>query len=139
MPKTFGKIRGRFASRERAEATRLIRARAPEALHAYLRAQGAERRTAQRLERFRRDPKHSLGQATQRAGKLLSRSLGRLERIEQRYASMEQLRKQAASLGRQVGWRVVSRLVPHPAYQALRGAERLLRGPTRDQGRGIEL
>lgn len=133
-PASFGKLRGGLASRERGKAHQVLRERGFAALHDYAGARRAKEAALERLEQFRRNPRHPVLGAADRARQVLSRGLKRLERVDRRYAPAKQLRAQAASVVRRLGWRAVSRLVPSPAYQALRVAVSLARVPGRVRG-----
>ncbi len=135
-PASYGKLRGRPASRERGEARRAVRDKAPAALRSYASALNAERSTLQRLEHFRRNPDQPVLDAAGRARQVLTRALRRLDALGRHYAPTKQLRYQAASLVRSLGWRAVSHLLPSPAYQALRVAVSLVKVAARiiDQG-----
>lgn len=137
-PTTFGKLHGRPLSHERGEARHAATAQAPRVVRDYARARAVERNYLQRLAQHRRNPEHSILGAAKRAHRILTRASQRLERIDQRHASYDKLARQAASLVQRLGWKAVSHLIPHPAYNALRVAVSLAKAPARIIDRGMD-
>ncbi len=141
-PASAGKLHGHVASRARGQARDALRERVPGAIRSYASARQAERTALQRLEPFRRNPKHPVLEAAGRARQVLGRALRRLEALDRRYAPEKRLRAQAVSVVRRLGWRAVARLIPGPAFNALRVTVALAKAPariiTRGMGLGIE-
>ena len=105
----------------------------------YALARQAEHTALRRLEPFRRNPKQPVLEAAGRARAVLGRALRRLESLDRRYSPGKVLRAQAVSVVRRLGWRAVSRLIPGPAFQALRVTVALAKAPARVISRGMEL
>ena len=141
-PARAGKLCGHVASRARGEAREALRERVPGAIRSYASARQAERTALQRLQPFRRNPRHPVLEAAGRARQVLGRALRRLEALDRRYLPEKLLRAQAVSVVRRLGWRVVARLIPGPAFSALRVTVALAKAPartiSRGMGRGIE-
>ena len=139
-PKRSGQLLGRGVpgSTERAAARQTLASELPRALRQLGTARTAEQSALRHLERFRRNPTRSVVEAARRAKRILERAIRRLRRIDRRIAPLKRLGAGAAILAGRVGWRVASRLVPHPAYQMLRVASSLARTPMRMFDRSVE-
>lgn len=141
-PASAGKLHGHVTSRARGQAREALRERIPETIRSYASARQAEHTALRRLEPFRRNPRHPVLEAAGRARQVLGRALRRLEALDRRYSPEKVLRAQAVSVARRLGWRAVARLIPGPAFNALRVTVALAKTParviSRGMGRGIE-